>query len=190
MFAAALVLVLCTYFCLVSADSSGIRLSKGRKEIVLPGTALTSHCLNADLSLSVAFGDPVAIRVDKTAHYSLESDEGKAEFDALIPHGGHTVVLPDPRNGKPVTYTVTLLHQLKCLGIIRDNYSSREPPSQLTNHCMNYLRQSTLCNINTRIEHSVKPKGNAVRGYDAVCRDWTKLYDEVERIHKADFGAE
>ncbi|KAI9461089.1 hypothetical protein HD554DRAFT_1525678 [Boletus coccyginus] len=163
MFGAALALVLCTHFCLLSADASGIRLSK-------------------DLSLSVSFGDPVAIRVDKTAHYSLESDEGKAEFDALIPHGGHTVVLPDPRNGKPVTYTVTLLHQLKCLGIIRDNYNSREPPSQLTKHCMNYLRQSTLCNINTRIEHSVKPKGNAVRGYDAVCRDWTKLYDEVERI--------
>lgn len=186
--AATLVLVLCVYFCLVSADS--IRLAKGSGASFFLGPALTFRHPNADLSLSVSFGDPVAIRVDKTAHYSLESDEGKAEFDALIPHGGHTVVLPDPRGGKPVTYTVTLLHQLKCLGIIRDNFNSLEPPSQLTKHCMNYLRQSTLCNINTRIEHSVKATGKAERGYDAVCRDWTKLYDEVERIHKADFGAQ
>ena len=190
MFAAALALVLCTYTCLVSAEASGPRLSKGSTVIILPKPTLTSCHSNTDLSLSIPFGDPVAIRVDKTAHYSLVSDEGKAEFDALIPQGGHTVILPDPRSGKPVTYTVTLLHQLKCLGIIRENYNSGEPPSQLTNHCMNYLRQSTLCNINTRIEHSVKPKGNAVRGYDTVCRDWTKLYDEVERIQKADFGTE
>jgi len=113
--------VLCVCFSL-AAFADGVRLAK-------------------DLSLFVPFGDPVAIRVDKTAHYSLVTDEGKAEFDALIPRGGHTVVLPDPRSGKPVTYTVTLLHQLKCLGIVRENYNSGEPASQLTNHCMNYLRQ-------------------------------------------------
>ncbi|KAH7884133.1 hypothetical protein F5I97DRAFT_1658757 [Phlebopus sp. FC_14] len=164
MLVAVLVLIICAWVGCVSGD--GIRLSK-------------------DLSLSVPFGDPVAIRVDKTAHYSLETSEGKAEFDALIPRGGHTVTLPDPTTGRPVTYTVTLLHQLKCLGIIRDNYESREAPSKLTKHCMNYLRQSVLCNINTRIEHSVMARGNAVRGYDAVCRDWTRLYDEVEKIHSA-----
>ena len=36
MFAAALTLLLCTYFCLVSAEASSIRLSKGSETVILP----------------------------------------------------------------------------------------------------------------------------------------------------------
>ncbi|KAG1748966.1 uncharacterized protein EDB91DRAFT_1111695 [Suillus paluster] len=123
------------------------------------------------------------MRVDQTAHYSVVTDEGGEEYAKLIPRGGHAVNITDPETGQSHTYTVTLFHQLKCLGIIRDNYAAARPPSMITRHCMNYLRQSILCHPNMRIEPAVNNLGSAVRGYDAVCRDWTKVYEEVDKLH-------
>ncbi|KAG1736753.1 hypothetical protein EDB19DRAFT_1018812 [Suillus lakei] len=134
-------------------------------------------------ALQVNFGEPVWMRVDQTAHYRADTDEGGKEFAKLIPRGGHTVNITDPETSESHIYTVTLLHQLKCLGIIRDDYAAMRPPSLMTRHCMNYLRQSILCHPNMRIEPAVNNIGSAVRGYETVCRDWTKVYEEVERLH-------
>ncbi|KAH7909382.1 hypothetical protein BJ138DRAFT_1115028 [Hygrophoropsis aurantiaca] len=154
-----------------------------------------------ELSLNVHFGEPVSMRIDQSAHYKPDNSDSSAseEFARLIPPapGGHTVRIPRPgsephkKEGETQTYTVTLFHQLKCLGIIRDNYASsvqlpagvQEPLTGLTRHCMNYLRQSVLCHPDMGLESVVNARGTAERGYDAVCRDWTRLYEEVERNH-------
>lgn len=127
----------------------------------------------------------VGMRMDYTSHYQYDTAEGAAEFAALLPHTGHLVYLddhspPEPRH--PKAYTVTLFHQMKCLDIIREQYAS---PSDmrlpLANHCLNYLRQTVLCRPNIGVEPAKNSEGTAVRGYDAVCRDWTKVYEEAER---------
>ncbi|KAG2749192.1 hypothetical protein P692DRAFT_20832869 [Suillus brevipes Sb2] len=139
--------------------------------------------LSSDLSLQVDFGEPVWMRVDQTAHYRADTDEGGEEFEKLIPRGGHTVRINNTETGESHVYTVTLFHQLKCLGIIRDNYAAKRAPSSITRHCMNYLRQSILCQANIKIEPVVNNLGTAVRGYETVCRDWTKVYEEVDKLH-------
>lgn len=140
--------------------------------------------LSHDLSLQVEFGEPVWMRVDQTAHYRADTDEGGEEFEKLIPRGGHTVHIKDAETGESHIYTVTLFHQLKCLGIIRDNYAAKRPPSLVTRHCLNYLRQSILCHPNMQIEPVINNLGTAIRGYETVCRDWTKVYEEVDKLHE------
>lgn len=139
--------------------------------------------LSHDLSLQVDFGEPVWMRVDQTAHYRADTDEGGEEFAKLVPRGGHTVQIKDAETGESHLYTVTLFHQLKCLEIVRNNYAAMRSPSLLARHCMNYLRQSILCHPNMRIEPVVNNLGTAVRGYETVCRDWTEVYEEVDRLH-------
>lgn len=139
--------------------------------------------LSHDLSLQIDFGEPVWMRIDQTAHYRADTDEGGEEFAKLVPRGGHTVPIKDEETGESRIYTVTLFHQLKCLGIIRDNYAEMRPPSSVTRHCMNYLRQSILCHPNIKIEPVVNNLGSAVRGYETVCRDWTKVYEEVDKLN-------
>lgn len=137
-----------------------------------------------DLSFSVSFGDPVAMHIDDSTHYDLDSELGSQEYANLIPPSGHVVHIGDIN--KPDTYTVSLFHQLKCLDIVRQQYiaPSYLPISALTSHCMNYLRQSVLCRLNLRLESTKDAKGTTSRGYEAVCRDWTKMYDEAERNYK------
>ncbi|KAH9929360.1 uncharacterized protein B0H18DRAFT_873804, partial [Fomitopsis serialis] len=133
-----------------------------------------------------AFDDQVGMRVDYTSHYQYDTAEGAAEFAALLPHSGHLVYLDGPQASSsasvPQAYTVTLFHQLKCLDIVRAQYADpTDARLPLTNHCLNYLRQTILCHPNTRVEPAINSEGTAVRGYDTVCRDWTKVYEEAEK---------
>ena len=128
---------------------------------------------------------PVGMRVDYTSHYQYDTAEGAAEFAALLPPTGHLVYLDEPSTSgphNPKAYTVTLFHQMKCLDVIREQYANpSDARLPLTNHCLNYLRQTVLCRPNIGVEPAKNSEGTAVRGYDAVCRDWTKVYEEAER---------
>jgi len=136
------------------------------------------------------FDDQVGMRVDYTSHYQYHTAEGAAEFAALLPRSGHLVYL-DPEASSsvsaiPQAYTVTLLHQMKCLDVIRAQYADpTDARLPLTSHCLNYLRQTVLCRPNTRVEPAINSEGTAVRGYDAVCRDWMKVYEEAEKNGEA-----
>ena len=129
--------------------------------------------------------EPVALRLSSTTHYQLDgSNKSLAEFSALLPGGGHTVHI-DNNHGRPAVFTVTLLHQLKCLDIIQAYYvtdqPSKQPLSTLVRHCLNYLKQTTLCRPSLGLESIQTPEGHAVRSYEAVCNDWSTVYAEVER---------
>ncbi|EIM87744.1 uncharacterized protein STEHIDRAFT_167215 [Stereum hirsutum FP-91666 SS1] len=89
---------------------------------------------------------PVAMHIQTSVHYALDTPLGIAEWKALIPPTGHLIHLPSPDppasshiilddqkgvegNGGEVEveveyeeYTPTLLHQLKCLDILRESY--------------------------------------------------------------------
>ncbi|KAF4564754.1 hypothetical protein EYR36_002693 [Pleurotus pulmonarius] len=140
-----------------------------------------------ELSFSVPFGEEsVAMRVATGSRYGLEPDANE-EWDRILPKHGHLVHIASTPTSTPEPYTVTLFHQLKCLQIVREQYLS--PPSSpiapRTRHCMNYLRQTLYCRLNMGLESVEDAEGRAARDYDAVCRDWTKLYDEADRNQAA-----
>ncbi|KAL4264054.1 ustYa family protein [Pleurotus pulmonarius] len=140
-----------------------------------------------ELSFSVPFGEEsVAMRIATGSRYGLEPDANE-EWDRILPKHGHLVHIASTPTSTPEPYTVTLFHQLKCLQIVREQYLS--PPSNpiapRTRHCMNYLRQTLYCRLNMGLESVEDAEGRAARDYDAVCRDWTKLYDEADRNQAA-----
>jgi hypothetical protein len=51
-----------------------------------------------------------------------------------------------------------MFHQLDCLGIIAKQYAEHTPLTDLTRHCVNYLRQCILCLADNRLE-SVRAPG-------------------------------
>lgn len=133
--------------------------------------------------------EPVALRLSTTAHYQLDGrNHSVAEFARLLPKGGHTIHV-DNDKAQTEVYTVTLFHQLKCLEIIQQEYvSSRpriQPLSPVTWHCLNYLKQMFLCRPSLGVESIVNPYAHAVRSYEMVCRNWSKVYAEVERNQEA-----
>lgn len=190
------------------------------------------------------------MHIQTSVHYALDTPLGIAEWKALIPPTGHLIHLPSPdpiasshvyidddhnsakRQEREVEveyeeYTPTLLHQLKCLDILRESYvlsrsmrnsspyttssylnltspphtpidwsaplSSSSSPnvnlderyptsySGLTRHCLSYLHQSILCSANTGLESSAADDGAPRERFEKGCRDWGRVYGEVER---------
>ena len=140
------------------------------------------------------------MRIAASTHYTIDTAEGAEEWARILPPSGHLVYLPSPSslsssftNVTLKPYTVTLFHQLKCLDIIRKQYLLPPPPiepiSKETVHCMNYLRQSLLCQPSLTLEVSVDSETKAsTSGYETVCRDWSAVYEEAERNHVAYVG--
>ncbi|KAJ6547830.1 hypothetical protein DFH09DRAFT_1039874 [Mycena vulgaris] len=127
------------------------------------------------------------MRITSSSHYQLDTEEGAEEYRKLLPSGGHVVHVWEATTGVAKPYTVTLFHQMKCLDILREEYNDLVPgsiPSLLTHHCMNYLRQTILCRPNMRLESVKNRVGTATRDYEAVCMDWTRVYEEAERNHR------
>jgi hypothetical protein len=123
--------------------------------------------------------DRVALRV---IHYSENYELGSPAWKHLLPESGHVVHLEEEDGSGISTHTVALFHQLRCLEIIHDAYvdeGSHKRADSLASHCFNYLRQTTLCMCDMRNG----PHGtlHTAAGYDFMCYDWEKLYEEGER---------
>jgi len=148
-------------------------------------------------AFEVEFDEPVALRIQATSHYVLETEDGDEEWSRVLPPGpaGHLVYIRDAEvddDSSIRPYTVTLFHQLKCLDIIRRQYvlllrRQSEPRAgdstiaitPLAKHCIEYVRQALQCRPNLWMESTKDAGRGAVLGYDAVCVDWTRVYDEA-----------
>jgi len=126
---------------------------------------------------------PVQIEFDQTLHYGLDN---AAEWAALSPNDG---VIYLGKDHEP--YTVSMLHQLKCMDVIRAQLVEHDPErNDLARHCMNYVRQTTLCRGDDNLEPYQYP--SRIEGLDKhnirKCFDWNAVYDAVEenvREHNA-----
>ncbi|KAJ7486858.1 hypothetical protein FB451DRAFT_774401 [Mycena latifolia] len=148
--------------------------------VVLKTTLSTDQRFTKNPTYSIPAGPPVAMHFSSTSHYQFNSPDAEAEYESLVPTGGHVVHVL----GRP--YTVALFHQMKCLDIIRRQYLENTPDiSPLTRHCLLYLRETIICQSNPRLESVRNTVGSANRRYDAVCRDWTLVYDEAGKNHLA-----
>jgi len=128
---------------------------------------------------------PVSIWIDNTIRYQLNDPSSSSEFTKLVPSSGPTINLPpsspSSTRGNLDTHTISLFHQLSCLGIIRSDYASNRSTS-LSQHCLNYLRQSILCLADTRLEpvRRAKPPNVVILAGDYACKDWTAVYKAAE----------
>ncbi|GJJ08928.1 hypothetical protein Clacol_003148 [Clathrus columnatus] len=110
-----------------------------------------------------------AVWLDDTVHYNLRGEDGDSEFGLLVP-----AVLQD--NPNSTFSSTTMVHQLQCLQVLRDDYVAGRI-SSITQHCMEYLRQSILCTADTRLESvrfSHPPHVVGLPG-DYECNDWTEV---------------
>ncbi len=137
-----------------------------------------------ELVWSVPTREPVSMSIYDPVHYDDVSDMGVLEYNQLLPPSGHLVHLGPDR----APHTVSMFHQLRCLGLLLETYHT--PPANRTQgalgttaHCLNYLRQMLLCRPNAHMESVNVADGRKTRTdkpYDAVCSDWTAVYDAAE----------
>jgi len=132
--------------------------------------------------------NPVRAWIEETVHFQMDDPYGTAdaEWAALYPGGG-IIHLGDDKQ----PYTVSMLHQLRCLDILRKGAIERvnkglahsNKPTDLQHHCVNYLRQMVLCRANTEVE-DVVGKPEKIILYQQQCMDWEAVYEAV-RLNQA-----
>jgi hypothetical protein len=128
--------------------------------------------------------------VEDSVHYQLDdTPETEQEWSSLFPGKGLIYHGKDKR-----VFTVSMFHQLRCLDTLRDgvvkvykaNHTAVELATPLMNHCLNYLRQITLCNADMHFDPLVGDESGTSlesRRY-RICRDWGRVYQELERSQK------
>ncbi|KAJ3813290.1 hypothetical protein EV368DRAFT_39012, partial [Lentinula lateritia] len=125
----------------------------------------------------VKFGNPVQSFVEDTLHYQLENTTNNdREWDALVPGDG-IIYLGDDRE----PHSIAMFHSLRCLNVLRKDFSSTPSPtpSELSRHCLNYLRQILTCNSDLHLAPLVGYRRNSHPDV-YMCRDWTAVYKELE----------
>ncbi|KAF9809789.1 hypothetical protein IEO21_07264 [Rhodonia placenta] len=127
----------------------------------------------------------VLMASDASTHFQLTTAAGIAEWAALVP--GNGLVHLGPHRAP---YTVAMLHELRCLDIVRDamvhglrNGNMTDAQVGLGRHCLNYLRQMVLCRGDLQLEPFLAPSHyKPIDLYGMyVCRDWGAVYREVEQ---------
>ena len=125
----------------------------------------------------------VQLAVEESVRYSPWDAEGPAEWSSTSPPGEGSVRLG--RDGR--VFYLSMFHELHCLRRIQK--SLRDPQSVTrpavlghTQHCLNYLRQWSLCQADRTLEVGdfVTRNFTADRvGAVHTCRDWRAVYDRV-----------
>jgi len=126
----------------------------------------------------------VLLDVTNTVRYNMSTPDGAEEWKKLVPGDGLIYLGPEKR-----PFTISMLHQLRCLDIVRQGVIRTEDYSEeswgLVRHCMNYIRQMVLCRADSYLE-SFQDASNT-RPLDTLalfeCRDWDAVYQEVKNNH-------
>lgn len=119
------------------------------------------------------------MNIEPTKHYQLSGLAADEEWAALAPNNGILHLGP-----QRLPYSVSLFHQLRCLDIIRRDVAESLPPedSQLSRHCLNYMRQMVLCRADLAVDPVLGRGADArVRPDTNQCVDWRRVYKELEK---------
>lgn len=128
----------------------------------------------------------VQLAYDESQHFRLEEQDGIVEWNTLVAGNGivHLGSYMQP-------FTVALMHQLKCLDIVRGELVQNRTdgpyaPSNLGQHCLNYLRQIVMCHGSGTLESL-----QYMNHIDTVdkrviyeCKDWEAVRREVVNNQK------
>ena len=125
----------------------------------------------------------VLMTFDNPKHFRLDAEDGAAEWSAIAP--GNGVVYLGPHH-QP--YTISMIHQLKCLDIIRqamvrDDDVLDDNQLGLARHCLNYVRQMVMCHGDIELESfQFASHKNPIDWHGVYeCKDWEAVYSEVQR---------
>ncbi|EMD36960.1 hypothetical protein CERSUDRAFT_95228 [Gelatoporia subvermispora B] len=142
--------------------------------------------------LPLDLGAPVALTLEDSRHYALDTPDAPAEYRSLYPGDGLGFVRLGPQRR---FFGLAMYHQLHCLdslrGAILGTHHMRSGGGEKEKrdvehsaHCLNYLRQSILCAADVTLEPEVVRGSEDVEeglGVTHVCRDWSRVYDFAER---------
>lgn len=114
---------------------------------------------------------------EESVRFALDSPEANIEWLSTSPPGtGHVALGPENR-----AFFVAMFHQLHCLRLFRAALTGQNDQEH-THHCLNYLRQWSLCQADLTLE----PGDFTTRDFEQhrvgathVCKDWGELYDSV-----------
>ncbi|KIP03285.1 hypothetical protein PHLGIDRAFT_246034 [Phlebiopsis gigantea 11061_1 CR5-6] len=143
--------------------------------------------------LPLDLGGPIALVLEDSRHYPLNSSDADAEWESVYPGGGLGFVRLGPRKR---FFSLSLYHQVHCLDSLRHTIlggahahgggegAHARRDVEHSAHCLNYLRQTIMCNADLTLEPEVVEGSQDVgEGLAAVhvCRDWSKVHDFVLR---------
>ncbi|KAJ3911677.1 hypothetical protein C8J55DRAFT_462926 [Lentinula edodes] len=132
--------------------------------------------------LQLDFGAFIQLDAEETVHFALNyPSASENEWLKSEPYGRGVIRLgPDKR-----AFLVSIFHQLHCLHYleseIRNGNKTHWPHLQ---HCLNILRQWTLCQADITLEQGSFMSKNFTAdrwGDQYTCRDWNILYDEMKK---------
>ena len=111
-------------------------------------------------------------------HSTRYQIEDAAEWSTVVPRGDGLVYLGEYRQ----PYTLGMVHQLRCLDVLRAELLRGDEPSALTRHCLNYVKQMVLCRGDTHLEPYQHPNHIDPIVTDKVyeCRDWSVVFNKVK----------
>ncbi|POS81183.1 hypothetical protein DHEL01_v200394 [Diaporthe helianthi] len=171
----------------------------GRKEAAVAGSENNGTLLSPKTFVP-DFPPLKEVKFDFPTDYEDTSVKGDKLWDELMPIGSGFVRVPFPRRfdmpaSKAIEddpeeaeiYSLSALHQLHCLGVIRDvvkkyekHDKSRFAGSGHEYHCIDYIRQSIMCSADTTLDFAeLQPDGRR-KGFSGAnsthqCRDWDAL---------------
>ncbi|EED80954.1 predicted protein [Postia placenta Mad-698-R] len=130
--------------------------------------------------------ETVALTPENTVHYRIYTADAAAEWESIFPAGGGFLRLGESQ--RPLG--LAMFHQLHCLARLREAMNTRQSTEHV-HHCLNYLRQTILCDANPTLEPVIPILG--VRSVNAevprLCRDWTAVYRLAEENYRMTKGA-
>lgn len=135
----------------------------------------------------IALGDPVVMPFEPSRHYSLDTYDGFADWEAMVPEGG-LIYLGKKRR----PFSISMFHQLRCLGVVRNSIMNHSisgierPPYQLLHHCANYLRQMVLCRADITLEQTFSAPTKIKNAQ--ICNNWERVYEEQRLNHGGKIG--
>lgn len=124
----------------------------------------------------------VLMQFDNPKRFRLDSEDGIAEWHALVPGDGLVYLGPHKQ-----PYTIGMMHQLKCLDIIREEMvvertNGSPPPTALGRHCLNYMRQILMCRGDLELESFQFASHHNPIDWRGVyeCKDWEAVFNAVK----------
>lgn len=127
--------------------------------------------------------------LEDSPHYALNSSDADAEWQSIYPGGQQGFVHLGPNKR---FFSLSLYHQIHCLESLRNAILNRghhahdaadgmrKRDVEHSAHCLNYLRQTIMCNADLTLEPEVVEGTQDVgEGLAAVhvCRDWSKIHE-------------